>query len=210
MRRPAPLLLALLLALLVTGCIPYAVGTTARPVAKGEFQPTLLAYTVPNGIEEIGGDDTSLGYVAADFEGRWGLSDVSDIGLRVPAGSGAIVNYKRMLNRVNDPDARASAFMLGAGIVNFESHAFFEAAFIASGAISARIPYGGARIMHVIPIRRGAVEDDPTFGVFGGMRFRINETFSMSPELGIYHDRPALGLRDNSIIFVPSLSFHWR
>lgn len=202
----------LLVTLMLTGCIPYAVGETARTVPNDEFEAKLLVYSVPNGIEDMSDDDTAdpqFGYVSADFEGRWGLSDRSDIGIRVPSGSGAIVNYKRLLNGPNDPNRPAYAILVGTGIVNFENHAYFEAGLLASGRVSERTPYGGVRIMHVIPIASSAVDDDPTVGVFGGLQIRVNQYFSISPELGVYHDKPALGLRDNDIIFVPSVTFRW-
>ena len=63
--------------------------------------------------------------------------------------------------------------------------------------------------MHVLPISSGAVSDTPTVGVFGGMRLRIGTSFSLSPELGVYHDQSALGLRDSDVILVPSITLHW-
>jgi hypothetical protein len=205
-------LCALLAALLSSGCISYAVGTTARPVPAGEFQPTVLAYAVPNGLETLGeddADDASLAYTSADFEGRWGLTDRSDLGLRVPSASGVIVNYKRLLSGVNDPQRAAVSMLVGAGVVNLGNHAYVEAGLIASGREDARIPYGGVKAMHVLPISSGAVSDTPTVGMFGGMRMRIGTNFSISPELGVYYDEPALGLRERNVIFIPSVSFHW-
>ncbi|HYO74951.1 MAG TPA: hypothetical protein VE010_00695 [Thermoanaerobaculia bacterium] len=198
--------------LLTTSCISYAVGTTARPAPKGDFQPNLMVYTVPGGIEEVGAeddvDDASLAYASADFEGRWGLTDRSDLALRVPAASGAILTYKRMFGP-NDPARPAFAGIVGGGIVNFGNHAYVEAGLIGSGIEDGGVPYGGIRTMHVMPIASGAVEDSPTVGIFGGYRMRINESLSLSPELGIYYDEPALQLRERNIIFIPSISFHW-
>lgn len=211
MRTTLRLLPLALAPLLLTSCIAYSVGTTARPIPKGEFQPNLMAYFVPNGIENVNDDgtpDEELAYGAADFEGRWGLSDKSDIGLRIPIG-GVIVNYKRMLNEVNDPQRPAYAVMVGTGIVNSGNHAYVEGGFIASGAEDGHVPYGGVRTMHVMPITSGAVSDQPTVGVFGGMRWRLSDSFSISPELGVYYDHPALELRDHNVIFIPSVSFHW-
>jgi hypothetical protein len=205
-------LLALLVSpLLLTSCISYAVGTTARPVAPGEFQPSLSAYVVPDGIESTtseGSVSDSLAYASADFEGRWGLDSQSDLGLRIPIG-GAIVNYKRLINGPNDPARPAVATIVGAGIVNFGNHAFLEAGLIASGREGRHVPYGGIRAMHVVPISSGAVSDDPTAGVFGGVRLRVSESFAISPELGVYYDPSALELRDRNIIVIPSLTFHW-
>ncbi len=195
----------------LTSCIAYSVGTTARPVPKGEFQPNLAAYFIPGGIDSPGNDaaDDSLSYASADFEGRWGLSDRSDLALRAPAGSGIIVTWKRLVNAVNDPDSTAVATVIGGGIVNFGNHAYIEAGLIASGREDDVVPYGGLRAMHVVPISSGAVSDTPTAGVFGGVRFRVGTNFSLSPEVGIYYDESALGLRERDIIVVPSVTFHW-
>src|SRR5712692_6320505 len=135
MRTTLNLIASVAAPLLLTGCISYSVGTTARPVPQGEFRANLSVYFVPNGIENARNDtrSKSLAYASADFEGRWGLSDVSDLGLRVPAGSGAIVNYKRLISGVNDPKRTAVAVLVGTGIVNFGNHAYFEAGLIASG-----------------------------------------------------------------------------
>jgi hypothetical protein len=206
-------LLVVLAPFLLTSCISYSVGTTARPIPKGEFHPNLMVYAVPNGVEDFDRDgdvDADLSYASADFEMRWGLTDRSDIGLRVPAASGVIVNYKQMLNAVNDPKQPAYAVMFGAGVVNFRNHAYFEGSFLASGPEGDRVPYGGIRAMHVVPITSGAVSDSPTVGVFGGLRVKINESFAVSPELAIYHDEPALNLRRRQVIFIPSVTFHWR
>lgn len=212
MRRTIRLIPLVVTPFLLTGCIAYSVGTTARPVPKGEFQPNLSVYFVPNGIEDVnedGGTDESLAYGSADFEGRWGLSDKSDLGLRVPGGSGAIINYKRLLNPVNDPERSAVAVMGGAGIVNWGNHAYFELGLISSGREDTSVPYGGVRVMHVFPLNSGAVSDTPTAGIFGGVRFRVSASFSFSPELGLYYDESALELRKRDFVVIPSISFHW-
>ena len=59
--------------------------------------------------------------------------------------------------------------------------------------------------MQTIPITAGAVSDRPTIGVFGGMQIG-NQSFSIRPELGVFYDHSALGLRKNKVIFVPALT----
>ena len=196
----------------LTSCISYSVGTTARPTPEGEFQPNLSVYFVPNGIENTIGEDTSgtsLAYASADFEGRWGLDDRSDLAIRVPAGSGAILTYKRLINGPNDPEKLAVSTVIGGGIVNFGNHAYVEGGLIASGREDRHVPYGGIRAMHVIPMTSGAVEDSPTVGGFGGVRLQVGTNFAISPELGVYYDPSALELRTRNVIFIPSLTFHW-
>lgn len=193
-------------------CISYSVGTTARPVPEGEFQPNLGVYFVPNGIEGRGADgieNDSVAYASADFEGRWGLDDKSDLALRVPGGSGVIVSYKRLMNGPNDPERLAVSTIVGGGIVNFGNHAFVEAGLIASGREDGTVPYGGIRAMQVLPISSGAVSDTPSAGFFGGMRLRVGTNFSLSPELGVYYDESALEIRDRNIVVIPSVTFHW-
>jgi hypothetical protein len=114
-----------------------------------------------------------------------------------------------LVNAVNDPDSTAVATVIGGGIVNWGNHAYVEAGLIASGREDDVVPYGGLRAMHVVPISSGAVSDTPTAGVFGGVRFRVGTNFSLSPEVGIYYDESALGLRERDIIVVPSVTFHW-
>ena len=84
-------------ALLLSGCIPFTVGSTARPVAPGEMMRSMSFYSVPNSFD---GFDSTRNYPRAgvDAEMRYGLDDRSDIGLRIPSYSGAIINYKRRLN----------------------------------------------------------------------------------------------------------------
>ena len=205
-------LLLLAISIVLTSCISYSVGTTARPVPQDEFRQNMSVYFIPNGIEDVNSEgevDASLAYASSDWEGRWGLSDRSDLGLRVPAASGAILTYKRMLNQVNDPERAAVSTIVGTGIVNFGNHAFFEGGLIASGREDDHVPYGGIRAMHVLPLNTTAVNDKPTIGAFGGVRMRVNSRFSLSPELGVYYDESALEIRKRNIIFIPSLTFHW-
>jgi hypothetical protein len=212
MRNASRLLPLLLAPLVLTSCISYSVGTTARPIPKGEFHPNLAVYWVPNGIEDSGDDEeesVSLAYGSAEFEGRWGLTDRSDIALRVPP-AGMIVTYKLLLNGPNDPSRTAIASIVGTGLVNGGNHQFFEAGLIASGAEDGAVPYGGVRAMHVVPIMKGAVRDTPTAGFFGGVRIRLNANFSISPEVGVYYDESALELRTRDVIVIPAITFHWR
>jgi hypothetical protein len=64
-----------------------------------------------------------------------------------------------------------------------------------------------AATMHVLPLTEEAVRDDPTVGVFAGFRIGT-ERLGVSPEIAVFHDRSALGLRDNDVIVVPSFTIH--
>ena len=59
--------------------------------------------------------------------------------------------------------------------------------------------------MQTIPITAGAVSDRPTIGVFGGLQIG-NQWFSARPELGVFYDHSALGVRQSDVIFVPAIT----
>jgi len=205
----------LLLPLLAGGCIPYTVGTTARPVAQGQSSKTLSIFPMPR----IGRIDSTkpVSAIGMDAEWRAGVSPTADIGVRVASGSGFIINYKQLLTDTASTGVQM-AVMPGAGFINMGSHAHFELTLLASGYESSTIrhdttftptfvPYGGLRVMQVAPIQEGAVHDDPTIGVFLGARIGKRD-LGVSPEIGVFYDRSALGLRKTNIVFVPALSVH--
>jgi hypothetical protein len=202
------LLLALALPL-AAGCIPYSTGTTAVPTAPGTVQPNLSAYFIPGGLDYAEGDSTAASLVGADMVMRVGLDNRSDLGIRVPGFVGILVDYKRRLDAGTHEDP-ALAAMFGGGVVNLGDHALVEAALLASGRQSAQAtPYGGIKAMQVFPLHREAVTDQPTVGIFGGLRLGT-ERLGISPEVGIFYDPSALGLRESNWIVVPSFTLHGR
>src|SRR5436190_21042352 len=201
----------------VTACIPYTVGSTARPVRVGDHSTTMSTFVMPS----FGRLDStrSLSNIAVDFERRWGVDSRSDVGVRITSGSGMVVNYKRLLTR---PDVRAYiAIMSGAGFINMGQHAHFELTLLASrhdgsrASGSARdsvmrpmfVPYGGLRVMQVAPLAEGAVKDQPTIGGFLGLRFGSTD-FGLSPEIGVFYDHSALDVRKRNVVVVPAISAH--
>ena len=189
-----------------SGCLPYTVGGTAATTPEGEWAPSGNMYFIPNAIETPG-DSVSGPLIGGDVEARFGLSPRSDVGIRIPSYSGIVVSYKRRLGTEAD-DRPGVAAMGAAGIVNLASHAYVEGTLIASARESDRFtPYIGVRIMHVVPIARGAVDDSPTAGGFFGARVGTRNR-GISPEIGIYYDRSALGLRKSTVIFVPAVTLH--
>lgn len=192
---------------IAAGCLPYTVGSTARPAPHGTIQQTGSLYGIPGGVESDD-DSISVPLWGADAELRYGLDDYSDIGLRIPAASGAVVTYKRRLNGPSQADGAALAVMAGAGFVNFGEHAIGELTILASAHDRGRwTPYGGLRAMHVLPLSRYAVSDRPTAGGFFGVRLGTAD-FGISPEVGIYYDPSALGLRERRVLVVPAISVH--
>jgi len=186
-------------------CIPYTVGTTAHTTPAGDAQSFRTAYAIPNGLRAPD-DSVSVAVVGFDYELRRGLDDRSDIGVRFPSFSGAVINYKRRITDDATFSAPATAFMVGGGVVNWLEHAHLEATVIRSGARHGEFTfYGGARVMQTIPLSRFAVSDTPTAGGFFGVMFG-DDNSGFTPEIGIYYDRSALGLRSSTIIVVPSIT----
>lgn len=202
-RRSIPA--ALVLPLLV-GCLPYTVGSTAQTVPEGETTRTGIVYYIPDAVD-LKNDSVAGPMRGTDFEIRYGLSEKSDIGFRVPSYSGAVFTYKRRLAGSASPDSAAFSVMTGGGFVNFGEHAEVELTVMASGRQTAGIltPYGGLRVMQVAPMSREAVHDTPTAGGYVGMRLRFGDV-DVSPELGVYYDKSALGIRPTNYIIVPGVS----
>jgi hypothetical protein len=190
---------------IATGCLPYTVGSTAQTVPAGERTRAAIVYYIPDAID-LSGDSVSSPMRGTDLEMRYGLDDKSDIGFRIPAYSGAVFTYKRRLAGTSAPESAATSLMAGGGFINWGEHAEAELTLLASGrATGVMTPYGGLRVMQVMPMSRNAVHDTPTAGGFVGMRLRFGDV-DVSPELGVYHDQSALGIRSTSYIIVPGVS----
>ena len=200
-------ILSVLLAL--TGCIPYTVGSTAQTVPVGEQVRTTTAGFVIGGGSDLRdsiGGARSTNVPLSDVEVRWGLTDHSDLGIRVPGASGLVLNYKARHQGSAHPDSAGFATLIGGGVVNWAQHAFLEGALIWSGArTGSTVRYGGFKAMHTLPIAAGALTDTPTIGGFFGFRIGDGET-TISPELGVYYDRSATGIRTGSIVVVPAVT----
>jgi hypothetical protein len=213
MRRPtapsAALSTALLL-LLSTACLPYTVGSTAQTVPQGEVVRTVNASFVIGGSapfdDSTGTVGGSANFLSSDQEIRFGLSDRSDVGLRITSASGLVFNYKRRHSGAAHPDSAGVATMWGAGIVNWAQHAHFESTILFSGRRRGEsLPYGGFRVMHTLPLEAGAVRDTPSAGAFFGFRLGRMDR-GVTPELAVYYDESALGIRERNVIFVPSVT----
>lgn len=210
--RPGRLLAALYLLAGAAACTPYAVHTSAQPLRKGEQSSTGILTVVPKGARID--DSVSQAMPSFDWEKRRGLDDRSDVGIRINSLSGAILTYKRRLDGATVKQSRATAIMLGAGFVNGGQHAHGEVTLITSAGDSTRtvLPYGGVRLIQIVPLSTEAVSDKPTLGVFGGTRLGGRDG-GVSMELGVFYDRSALGLRKSDLVIVPSISFQglsWR
>ena len=196
-------LVAQLILFPLTACLPYTVGSTAQTVPAGETTHSTSAYFIPNGVRL---DDTVAAPLgSANYEFRHGLDARSDVAVRFLPG-GATMNYKRRLGYDTSHVRSAVAILAGGGIVNGGEHFLMEGTLMASGREDVPIsPYGGVRAMHVVPITQGAVRDTPTIGVFGGLNIG-DRWFSVRPELGVYYDHSALGLRRGDLLLVPAIT----
>ena len=201
-RRAA--LAALLILPALTACLPYTVGTSAQTVPANETTHSTSYYFVPNAFTSPD-DSVAAPMGGVDYEWRHGLDARSDVAFRLLPG-GVTTNYKRRIGADTSHRSGARAFSIGGGIVNWGEHALIEGTLMASGREDAAFtPYGGVRVMQTIPITSGAVSDRPTIGVFGGMQIG-NQSFSIRPELGVFYDHSALGLRKNEVIVVPAFT----
>lgn len=190
-------------AILAGGCLPYTVGSTARTVAPGKTVAQTSFYAIPNAVERFG-DSVSVPQFGFDNEVRRGVNERTDIGFRIPQLSGFIVNMKRRMDRGDGPVA--VAWMAGGGIVNVGSHAMGEASLLVSkSAMSEYMPFGGLRMLAVLPISQGAVSDSPSIGGFVGLRMGDLD-FAITPEIGVYRDPSALGFRRTKVIVVPAIT----
>ena len=209
--RALPLLALVTCALMVTGCLPYAVGTTAHPVEESEGPvATTTVYAIPDGLEGIdeNDQDEAVGYMGIDTEIRFGVNEQTDVGVRLPGVSGVVVNVKRRFVGA-DTSGFAMAVMGGTGFINYGQNWYFGGTLMASGREAATLtPYGGARIMQTFPLSESAASDTPAAGGFFGVRIGDRQ-LGISPEVAIYYDEPALGIsNDDPVLFIPSVTIH--
>ncbi|MCC6317296.1 MAG: hypothetical protein IT361_06335 [Gemmatimonadaceae bacterium] len=166
---------------------------------------------MPHGYELRG--DSGRKYAprgGMDLEYRYGVDEAMDVGVRMPSLSGLIVNMKR--RQFDEQSSIWRAYTLGGGVVNGGNHLYGELILHVSASElvpKAITPYGALRMSQVVPLRRGAVSDWPTIGVAFGAKVG-NEEYAFMPEVGVFHDRSALGINSRRIIVVPSLSISRR
>ena len=201
----------------LAACIPYSVGATAAPVPKGDKTTTMSTWVLPSiGDTTYGSPTSSTTQLMVDMESRWGVSDRADIGVRI-TGLGFVLNTKRLLT--GPSSIYDVSIMPGIGLVNFGNHAHFETTLMASKRVKVEpvkqangwsnqvLPYFGMKVMQVAPIAEGAVHDKPSAGGFLGVRFGSAD-FGVSPEVGVFYDPSALGVRKSEVIVVPSINVH--
>jgi hypothetical protein len=188
----------------LAACLPYTVGSSAQTVPANETTHSASYYFMPNAVKEPG-DTIATPLSGVDYEWRHGLDARSDVAFRLlPAG--VTTSYKRRFGVDTSHAGSARAFSIGGGIVNGGEHFLVEATLMASGREDGPFnPYYGIRAMHVVPMSEGAVSDQPTIGAFGGVQIG-NKWFSVRPELGVFYDHSALGVRRGDLLLVPALT----
>jgi hypothetical protein len=188
----------------LNACLPYTVGSTARTVPAHETTRMTSWYYIPSAVKEPG-DTIAVPLAGSDVEFRHGLDARSDLGVRILPG-GVAADYKRRFDADASGTGTALAWSVGGGFVNGGEHMMVQATLIASGREDVTIaPYGGLRAIHVLPISEGAVSDRPTLGGFFGAQIGDGD-FIVRPELGVYYDHSALGVRSRDVIFVPAIT----
>jgi hypothetical protein len=195
----------LLIAGTMTGCLPYSMASTAATVIPGEVRVTGSMAVVGEAGKLRGETDTRLPMY--DAEARSGIDERSDVGVRLTSVSGVVVSYKRRLAGRTTGGPALSGQIEG-GFVNLGLHALGGLSLLASGdEFSSAALFGGVRALAVAPLSSSAVRDTPTIGGFIGVRLG-NKSLSILPEVGVFRDRPALGLglRTSPWIVVPSVS----
>lgn len=214
-RSPASLSSSLLLLTLATavvtsavgGCLPYAAGTTARTAPPDEIHVSAPSYVLPQGLAlDSAVAATETNYLATDVVVRFGLSERSDIGIR-GIGGGSILEYKR---RVAGRRQTGSALALqgGAGVLNNGDHMYLQMGSIVSTAPTSTFsPYGGVRVMQIVPLSPSATTDVPTLGGFVGVRIGTVH-LGVSPEVGLYYDKPAFDVEGRRVHIIPSITLH--
>ncbi|HET9003362.1 MAG TPA: hypothetical protein VFN39_05095, partial [Gemmatimonadaceae bacterium] len=123
-----------------------------------------------------------------------------------------VLNYQRRLDPVPATAAADTAvavsLMTGGGFVNWGQHAHLELSLLASGREDRKaVPYGGLRVMQVVPLNSAAPSDRPTAGAFLGWRIG-SRTLGVAPEVGVFYDHSALHIRRSDVIVVPSITFY--
>ena len=192
--------------LLVSGCVPYAVGTTADTVAPREVEPSVVLQAVSSRRDLDRGDDPRGAGLTLANSARLGLDARSDIGLTLVGLGSITATYKRRLTGPLASD-RGTALIVGAGVIG-TSHLHAEATLVASpGALQIAprvVPYAGLRVQDLTPFGADGLDSTPAVGVFAGGRFGWPD-LALSPELGVFYS-PSPLLGDDAVIVVPSVT----
>ena len=192
-----------------SGCVPYAVGTTAATVPERRVEPSGIVQIASARRDLDAGDGPSGPAISLTNEARLGLDARTDVGVRLTGFGGVTATVKRRLRGRGDDGA---ALMLGGGLIG-ASHVHAEATLILSRAsapilgpsLAQRVaPYGGLRVQDLTPFADDALNTTPAVGVFAGARLGWPD-LALSPEIGVFYS-PSPVFGERSVIVVPSLT----
>ncbi len=196
--------------LLLGGCVPYAVGTTAATVPERRVEPSGVVQIASARRDLDQGDGPSSPAVSLGNEARLGLDARTDVGVRLTGFGGVTASVKRRLSGRGDS---GTAIMLGAGVVG-ASHVHTEATLIVSrDRLGGRIgqivgprvaPYGGLRFQDLAPFASDALNTPPAVGAFFGARLGWPD-LAISPEIGVFYS-PTEIFGERAVIVVPSVT----
>ena len=191
------------LLLAASGCVPYAVGTTAATVPERSVVPSAVVQ-IASANRALDQDDRSGGAaVAVGNETRLGLGPRSDVGVRLLGLGSVVASYKRRLSGTGDA---GTALLIGAGVVGAE-RVHGEVTLVHSLAARGRItPYGGVRVQAMRAFAGDAIQTPAAVGAFAGGRFGWPD-LALSPELGVFYSPSPLA-RDGDLVIVPSVTVH--
>lgn len=191
----------MLLSVVGWGCLPYSMNSTAATVHRDSV--TVMA-TLPIGARaRYSGDEYAPRGPGVDVEGRIGMSDRSDLGLRITSVSGLVLSYKYRL--LGDRDGAALAAQAEIGGVNLFSSAIGGVTVMASGSESRVIvPYAGARVLALSSRRSYVSESGPFAGGFGGLRIQAG-WLSFFPEVAVYRNHAAPVETADRWLIIPSV-----
>ena len=190
MRAPVPARLgpaALALAALLSGCVPYAVGTTPATVAPRAVEPSATLQIASGRRDLSEGDGPKGAALLVGNAARLGLDERSDVGLQLLGLNTLVATYKR---KVAGPvlGDRGVAVIVGGGVVGLQ-HAHLEATVVASpgplDVASEVVPYAALRVQDLTAFAGDAAGSAPAFGLVVGGRFGWPD-LALSPELGVF------------------------
>lgn len=189
--------------LAASGCVPYAVGTTAATVPERSVVSSAVVQ-IASANRALDEDDRSSGAaVAIGNETRLGLGPRSDVGVRILGLGSIVASYKRRLSGTGDA---GTAVLVGAGIIGAD-RVHGEFTLVHSLAARGRIvPYGGVRVQAMRAFAGDAINTPAAFGAFAGGRFGWPD-LAVSPELGVFYSPSPLA-REGALVVVPSVTVH--
>lgn len=189
------------LALGASGCLPYVVASTAKPTPVGELEAVAPTYLIPDAFRIDDARRTPA--IGFDFEGRFGVSRRSDVGIRVPTLSGVVASYKHLLTH---PDAASGvAVMPSLGYVM--GYGYGDLTTIASGPVGRVEWYGGLRIMGTTPLRDSLTAHGAILGGFIGLKVPSTRAIVL-PEIGVFRGPPGLASKQSRLNVVVSVSLN--